>query len=597
MSLPILKALYICTRLFFCHRMKFPLVILLIVILTTETYSQTAHQLLESVDCINKGFVSSNNQVNTPHIGFRLRNSPSDTTYIPYKISFSSLDSNSYSRVNFNIGSIATQNISLSLLKPLNNSALITLSIFRASNPGWVARSFVRETKILIGYSQRVSNKLEVSVFAGVNSLDREQSGGVLDSLVYNLQARGQTELNLEGNIWLTNAYSRKIDAFAESRIDYSLLELKQFKLKPGLVLLGSYKKINYVDQLPDSAYYSHFEAEFVNEINDSLILNNFGMRPHVILELMPNDSSTLYFDIGMNQSWFDLTNNGHESGPVNQSMTELTNLDMKRFKFIGKGEWYIAGYNQNDIRVSSRLNYSLISTDSSVNVLSIEARQIYSSGRVARVFEDYRSKVKTTNHRLNREKYEGYSGAISARVGNVDSKAGCGYMRIGNFAYFDQYGQVNQKNVAIEVYSANLEITYRNSFLVLKSIGRYQWTGRSKYYSLPEWTNINEGSIYWDMFRKKLRMNGGVQTKFFSEYFNRGYIPFYDVNYVQSYHRFDNYFQVDGVIQTSIKSVTVGFVAYNLFYSVWNENPIIAPNMPSVPRYFSLRFDWKFKN
>ena len=91
--------------------------------------------------------------------------------------------------------------------------------------------------------------------------------------------------------------------------------------------------------------------------------------------------------------------------------------------------------------------------------------------------------------------------------------------------------------------------------------------------------------------------MNSGVQTKFFSEYFNRGYIPFYDVNYVQSYHRFDNYFQVDGVLQMSIKSVTVGFVAYNLFYGVLNENPIIAPNMPSVPRYFSLRFDWKFKN
>ena len=240
---------------------------------------------------------------------------------------------------------------------------------------------------------------------------------------------------------------------------------------------------------------------------------------------------------------------------------------------------------------------YFIIKKDSSTNYLAFEARYGYSSGRVARIFEDYRSKIKSIKNGLRKEQFLEFGGGMNLEVENFSALVDLDYLKIGNLAYFNERAEVMQKRLPVEVYSAQLTLKYSNSFLELTTIGRYQWNDRSKYYSLPEWTSINKGSIYWDMFKKRLRMKGGLQSRFFSEYYNRGYLPFFDVEYVQSFHRFDDYFQLDAFVETNIKSVSVGIVAYNLLYGLIDTNPIVAPNMPSIPRYFSLRFDWNFKN
>ena len=597
MSSPILKALYFCTRLFFCEIMRFLLGILFFILLQGKSNGQSTMRSLESMDYINVNYLFSTTEMKTVNSGFRLNNLGHNNSFIDSINLSPSIDSNAYSTAIFNIGSIATQNIGLNIIRPLSKEGRLYIEILRESNPGWVARSFYRNTDINIGYTQRIKDKISLRTAAGIEVMDREQSGGAMDSLNYNLSNSGVTELNIEGNVWLTDAYNRSNRVYLEGDVDYDWVQRRRFLLKPGIGVSGSSEKFRYVDNAPDSAYYGSFIAFEKNSIQDSIALRELKINPYLSFDLGHLDSNWLNVELGLNQRWYKLVNNDHGSIPMNQSVFGNVNFNKGQISGYGKYEYYTAGYNVNDIDLNSAIEYKMVSNDSNLNYVSIEASQIYVFRRVARIFEDYRSVLKSNKNTLSKEGQEQYGIGINAFLGSLRSNLDLQYSKIENYTYFDEYARVNQKAVPIEIYSVQIEIAYSGSFFELSSLGKYQWTGRSKYYSLPEWTNINQGSLSWNMFKKRLRMNGGLQSRFFSEYFNRGYLPFYDAQYVQSFHRFEDYFQLDGFLKTSIKSVSVGVVANNVLYGVIDSNPIIAPNMPSIPRYFSLRFEWNFKN
>jgi hypothetical protein len=596
MSLPILKALYFRTRLFFCQLMKISFCISVLTLFATNVFTQLAHEVPSRIDYINTDFTQSVSSPKRYGIGFKLVNNQYERLRFPLS-SIVEFDSNSYSRVVFNIGSIATQNIGLALGRPVSKTGKLDLVVYRVSNPGWVSRSFYRRTNIELGYKQKISERFNWETSAGLDLLDREQSGGVKDSIKYDLFERGESELNLEGNIWLTNAYNRRNDLFAITHLDYALISLNNVKLHSGLKLGGVYEKFSFVDNNSDSAYYSHFSSEIVDVFSDSFSIGQFRITPNLVFEFEQIDSNRIQLELGLNQSWFRIRNNAHESLPYNQELYGNVLLERPRIKFSAQAEIYPSGYSRGDSRIDSKLMYFIIKKDSSTNYLAFEARYGYSSGRVARIFEDYQSKIKSIKNGLRKEQFLEFGGGMNLEFENFSALVDLDYLKIGNLAYFNERAEVMQKRLPVEVYSAQLTLKYSNSFLELTTIGRYQWNDRSKYYSLPEWTSINKGSIYWDMFKKRLRMKGGLQSRFFSEYYNRGYLPFFDVEYVQSFHRFDDYFQLDAFVETNIKSVSVGIVAYNLLYGLIDTNPIVAPNMPSIPRYFSLRFDWNFKN
>ncbi len=576
--------------------MKILFCISVLTLYTINVFSQLMQEVPSNMDYINADFIRSISSPKRYEIGLKLVNGEYQRSYLTLN-PIVEYDSNSYSRVVFNIGSIATQNIGLALVRPVSKTGILDLVVYRVSNPGWVPRSFYRRTNIELAYKQKISERFNWETSAGLNILDREQCGGVKDSIKYDLFERGETELNLEGNIWLTNAYNRRNNLFAITRLDYALISLNNVKLYSGLKLGGLYEKFSYVDNNSDSVYYSHFSPKILDVFSDSFSIGQFRMTPNLVFEFGQIDSNRIQLELGLNQSWFRIRNNAHESSPYNQELYGEVLLQRPRMKFSTQVEIHSSGYNRGDSRIDSKLMYFIIKKDSNTNYLAFETRYGYASGRVARIFEDYRSKFKSIKNSLRKEQFVEFGGGMNLEIEDFKALVDLDYLKIGNLAYFNDQAEVMQKRVPVEVYSAQLTLKYSNSFLELTTIGRYQWNSRSKYYSLPEWTNINKGSIYWDMFKKRLRMKGGLQSRFFSQYYNRGYLPFFDVEYVQSFHRFDDYFQLDAIVETQIKSVSVGLMVYNLFYGLIDTNTIVAPNMTSIPRYFALRFDWNFKN
>ena len=142
MSLPILKALYFRTRLFFCQLMKISFCISVLTLFATNVFTQLAHEVPSRIDYINTDFTQSVSSPKRYGIGFKLVNNQYERLRFPLS-SIVEFDSNSYSRVVFNIGSIATQNIGLALGRPVSKTGKLDLVVYRVSNPGLGVKVFL----------------------------------------------------------------------------------------------------------------------------------------------------------------------------------------------------------------------------------------------------------------------------------------------------------------------------------------------------------------------------------------------------------------------------------------------------------------------
>lgn len=508
-------------------------------------------------------------------------------------------DSNSYSQAMFNIGSIATQNIGFRLFRPINESGDLMLNICRESNPGWVARSFVRYTDIHLKYFQKVGKRIETHINTGVSVLDREQNGGVLDSIYYDLSSNGTNELNLIGNTFLPDAYNRHFDTYLKGGVNYSFAETNKTTFKLGIVGGMQYHKFRYQDGDLDTSYYDYFTEINQATINDSFRLNEFWIKPNVQINYLDSlRGVTGFVNLEIKQSWYGLLNNGRSANPMNQMVQSNFYYSTRRFMIKNTSKLFLQGYNKGDLSVQSKGSINIAGVDSlSDKILRISSELLLQQGRPSLLYERYESSITIINSDQRKVSMQAYSVGMDGGFGPIWMMVQAGYRKIGDFIFLNQNAEIFQKRNSIEIYSVKASIAVKGKWYELNSEGCYQWNDRSKYYSVPEWINTNQGFLKWNMFSKKLRMRGGVQTEFYSSYYSRGYLPFYDAFYVQSFHRFEDFFQLNAMLTTRIKTVTVGVSAYNILYGVFDVNPIIAPNMAAVPRYFSLQFAWDFKN
>lgn len=508
-------------------------------------------------------------------------------------------DSNAYSVVNFNLGTIATQNIGIEMLRPISLNNVFSLNVYRESNPGWVAKSFVRRTDVDLSYNHDFNSRLRLSNNVGIHILDREQNGGVTDTTMYNLASRGPTELNLEGNVWLTNAYNRR-SHFEHSLLgEYDIVQRGYLDISASLRSELQHQRYVYRDDQPDSSFYSNFliGGGVVGSVFDSTRITSLLLTPGMNLTYERTDTLSIGMFIGIDQSWNWLKNNSMTSSPMNQAIVGNFDFEMSKIA-IGSGLYTcFEGYNQGDYRLDVNQKIRLNKTDSTDFRLFMGLDQLIQVRRPARIYERFESNVLSNDYNLQKQGSQRYSGNFSVESRMLKVKITGEYLNLKNFVYFNERAVVRQRAHNIETYSAEIQLGVYKPFMSLSASGRYQWNDRSKHYSLPEWINRNSLCFYWSLLNKKLRMTSGLSTLYFSGYYNPGYLPFFDVLYTQSFHRFDDYFQVDLFLGAQIKSVNVGLKAYNVMYGILDENPIIAPNTPSIPRYFSLQFQWNFKN
>jgi len=66
---------------------------------------------------------------------------------------------------------------------------------------------------------------------------------------------------------------------------------------------------------------------------------------------------------------------------------------------------------------------------------------------------------------------------------------------------------------------------------------------------------------------------------------------------FIQSSNKYGNYLQVDPFAMARIQRVDISLAYVNATYGLINDDPIIAPGYPILPRYLKIVIDWNFKN
>ncbi len=509
-------------------------------------------------------------------------------------------DTNSNSFVDYRMGANQYQDITFELFRPISKSSCFEFRISRNSHPGWIQRSFVRNTDIGLKIESDLSNKIKWNAIATYLVTDREQNGGLVDS-TYSIKQSGTDDLHLLGSIKLQEAYSRKEVTLVRSEIRYLATENDRSSILFSLQGNGRIAKFIYSDLSSDSVYYSQFTTELFEEVNDSSRHMEVGASPRIryvsetgIAGMQFQVDLTLHF----NQGTFRV--NSTQLDYSNQDVSSRIVLSKKNVEFRSRNQYFFGGYNRGDYSSTLDLIY-LFGASSDSNrisyVSSLQGSLTVQKSHPYLLHANYYSSIRSNSNTLQSQEQLRTAIIYEIKMKDLSIHLQPGYIKQMNYIYFDRYGRIHQAATNIELYKAEVSIIGKKKAGTLLANGVYQWNNRNRINSLPEWMYKVEVLANVDVLKEKLTFHPGIRTMYNSGFYSRGYLPFYDSFYVQRSQKFEPYFQADAMAYITVGQVDVGFEAVNLLYGLIDDNPIIAPNYTSIPRYFLFHIVWKLKN
>lgn len=510
------------------------------------------------------------------------------------------LDSNSNSLVDYKLGAKQYQVIEFELMRPLSKTGSVEFKFGRAAYPGWIQHNFVRKTDLSFGLQKVFKSRFFIGLTAGYGNLDREQNGGIKDS-TYSIKNDSLNHLELVNQIYLTEAYSNRAKARVDLLMNYLIVDQQNWTTISGVRIAGLRDKFRYSDSSPDSTYYSVFSTENFQSVADSSRLSTIKLAPFLSFGGSWANSKIKYrTELSVIQTFGKYNMNAYELGFDNQEVEGGAVIAFVGFNVEWRYRQFVSGYNKGDYLAEGSVDYQIMDNeDSNKSVWSsrISTRIRSQRSHPPVIYTLYDSQIATKTKSLISQTQFSSSISYYLGVGAFSMNITPHYSKRLGFLFFDRNGKVHQSNAAIEVYSTDVAFNFNKPFIDIRAHGKYQWNNRKKVYSLPEWMYDVQVTNNIPLLNNKLTFHPGGRVKYNSAYYARGYIPFYDSFYSQVSKKYDPYFQLDAFSYVTIGQVDIGLEAMNVLYGIFDDDPIIAPNYVSVPRYFLLHIKWKLKN
>lgn len=506
------------------------------------------------------------------------------------------LDTNAYSSIAYDLGGNANQRLQANLERPLSKNSRFFFDLDRHSYPGWMTSSFSRATELSAGYSNTRRKGLNYRVNAGILSRDREMNGGLTGD-DYGFNNDGFSAL--ANDVWYTNAFIRDQSITVHADVFYAFSKNDSSQWSIGYRPSLARERFVFVNDAVDSLYYESFgrTVDFGSLADSSQLMRaenemyvRYGWQPDSIrsFEVMGWYGLDLY-DYQSNELRTVFANNRvggslSFSSPLIQSRTKVNTI--------------LQGFNAGDLELHSSLLLNLFKADSirsSSGFLHASVNAV--TNRAPLVFERYRSQLEQRSINLSRMARLDAQFSYEQRTRKGQLKVGAELSTISGWTYFDDALQVQQRAAPLTMIAPFIQLAHRGDVVLMEWSGRYQYHERSKIYSLPDWVSRAEIALRFPLFKEKIFMNAGVEGWYFSGYIARGYLPMYDMFYVQSNQRYEDFLQLNPKLSARIQTVDVSLSYMNANYGFTSNSPLVAPGYPSVPRFIMLQIKWRFKN
>lgn len=508
-------------------------------------------------------------------------------------------DSNSYSRVRYNLGSNANQSLRTHLIRPISEKHGFFIGVDRDSYPGWMNRSFSRRTNLGMGYYGQLKEYIGIEVNIERRVQDFEINGGVRGNDYRFNDTDGFIDVN--SDVYLDNAFQRMDEFNAGIGVNYSIYQTDSNALVFGIRSDFLQQKFKFSDLSPNNSYYSRLgKVDSTLPFNDSAATQKLMPEFHLAWNSTIDSVRSVFLGAKFGS---DLINYSAVSQRVNtQNIFGEASGKYSHYRFSTsvKALYFLSGYNKNDHAVdfegqwkSKSHHVGLDSNSGFVANLAI----LYRVNEPNVVFERYESSYLLLDHNLDKINALKYNLSIGYGIKGFSAKAMIGVTNLRNWVYTDSVLNVYQFEGLIRLVKPSLSVAYINGFLKSKVEGSYLLNNKPLIYSLPSWMLRGEISTFFPVFKKKIYLELGMDGWFFSDYYARGYHPLIDQFYVQTVQEYGNYLQLNPFLKANIQSVDVKLSIINANYGMIADDPLIAPGYPSIPRYFQLSIDWRFKN
>ena len=345
----------------------------------------------------------------------------------------------------------------------------------------------------------------------------------------------------------------------------------------------------SFTNTTPDTAWYDNFYYD------STITHDNFKTLDLSNSIFVQGLSKTINYTFGstydmINYSQFDLDTNYENLSAI----IALYNDNQKGLDWNAKVEYFVDGYNKNDINSSLGIvYYSEESSRKLSNKISLDIDYSMKQPIIEHVY--YRSNHFRWNNDF--EKIEALKGLFSIDFPNIETKLSVEYSIIGNYIYFDTTAIAKQESNQSNVLKIKLEKNITFKALHIDNQIYYQNTFNSDIIRLPEFYSKN--SIYLEgyMFKKALYAQFGIDMLYFSSYYGSSFSPATGQFYLQNKMLLGDYPYFDVFFNAKLDRARIFLKAGHVNGGFMGDNYFVAPNYP-IP-FLALKFgiNWQFFN
>lgn len=512
---------------------------------------------------------------------------------------YSEGDSNTYSRIRYRFTDNQNQGIEAALIRPFSESEAITFDLARMSNPGWMVNSHSRFTSASAGLNKDiVQDKLGIDLGGSIVIFDREINGG-LRSDQYRLPEDGGSFGLINNDVFLANNTNVPFNRTTnyDGHLDLSYNPAKGLKVILGGGIAST--SFLYDDPSPNEVYYFDFWADTNNRIlRDSNSVLDWDVHANASYAFGADSSNWKHrIDLGTSFHGIEYASYGLKNVTSNTAAYASVSSDNGHTMVFASGDFVLDGYNAGDYELAFKVKWKGKEDTATGFNHTFKLQFEIGRNRPLVVFERYGSPY--LNHFNDLYSISRLDGLLSHRIsyGDLSIEGTVNGQIRGNYVYLDDSLDVQQYSGNIGIAAGQLEASWSNKRWDLAGKARYQMQLSQSIYDLPEWIFSGRLGFTFPMFRKSIYVKTGVEGWYFSGYNPRGYLPFIDLYYLQTATSITGFTQLNPYFRARIQSVDVTLRLMNAAYGLLNDDPIIAPGYPSVPRYLAVSIDWTFKN
>jgi len=351
--------------------------------------------------------------------------------------------------------------------------------------------------------------------------------------------------------------------------------------------LNASSSKFYYKDPNYDTLFYP--KPIFGDTTSDSLVLREVTNAVGIVLKASYKQFRNV-LKMGAEMSNYGIYNvytkqDNTYNLSLNGSLLMALTGKKNEIELIGKGQYFIAGYNSGDYMLNA------------AGKILIEDR-IRLSGSISsqRHVADYFQSVATTNHLIwNQKLTPTLRNGIDASVEWLPMRINAGF-NISNFQNYNIYF-FNSAPKGIDFSYLNLFVSHHIK------LGKFHWHNRiayqeiSKTFNLPK-LNFSGGVFYENYFFKhNMLARIGADYYWFSSYYADAFNPYLRQFVWQNSTKIGNYPYLDVYISAQVQTMNLYVRFEHINQGISGNRFYSTPNYPNPPRFFRFGVNWRIFN